>query len=131
VFEILQHTADIRLHVRASSVEELFRDAMRGLFAIMNATSAGAPITRRLTLEGVDRTDLLVDFLSAALSRAHIDRAVFDDVRFHRLTETELDAEIVGREQAGFEQDVKAVTYHEADVREREGVWETGLVLDI
>ena len=131
MFEILQHTADVRLHVRSATVEDLFRDAMRGMFAIMNASSKGATITRRLSFDAIDRTSLLVDFLSEVLSRAQIDRAVFDDVRFERLTDTELTAEITGRSSAGFEQDVKAVTYHEAEVKETADGWETMLVFDI
>ena len=39
--EILQHTADVRLHVTASTLEELFADALRGLMAVMHSTTAG------------------------------------------------------------------------------------------
>ena len=131
MFEVLQHTADIRLRVRASTIGELFRDAMRGMFAIMNAHGGNETVRRRVALTTVDRTSLLVDFLGEILSRAHIDRAVFDDVTFERLTETDIKAEVSGRAPARFEQDVKAVTYHEADVRFVDGQWETMLVFDI
>ena len=51
-------------------------------------------------------------------------------MNFDRLTETELAATIIGT-SARFEQDVKAVTYHEAEVRCENGVWSTMLVFDI
>jgi protein archease len=131
VFEILQHTADVRLRVTAASVEELFREAMLGMFAIMGAVRTdGQRSEARLTLDSVDRTDLLIDFLSAVLSRAHIEHAAFNSVSFERLTETTMDAVVAGG-QARFEQDVKAVTYHEADVRLVGGQWQTMLVFDI
>jgi SHS2 domain-containing protein len=130
MFEILQHTADVRLLVRASSTEDLFRDALHGMFAIMNTVRDGAPVRATISVDSVDRTALLVDFLGAALSRAQIDRVAFDEIRFTRLTETEVEAELGGH-QAWFEQDVKAVTYHEADVRFVDGEWMTMLVFDI
>lgn len=131
MFEIVQHTADVRLRVRASSIEDLFREAMRGMFAIMQARAGDEVVRRRIAIDSIDRTALLVDFLSDVLSRAHIDRAVFDDVSFESLTETAVAAVVTGRGPARFEQDVKAVTYHEAEVRLVDGQWQTMLVFDI
>ena len=130
MFEILQHTADVRLRVRAASVEELFRDAMRGMFAIMNPSVDEGTRQARIAIESVDRTSLLVDFLSEVLTRAQIERAAFDEVTFSKLTEVAVEAQIVGH-PARFEQDVKAVTYHEAEVGLVDGVWQTMLVFDI
>jgi SHS2 domain-containing protein len=38
---------------------------------------------------------------------------------------------VIGYSPVEFEQDVKAVTYHEADVRYENGMWSTTLVFDI
>ncbi len=135
MFEILQHTADVRLRVSAPTMEGLFRDAMRGMFAIMLRDSGfgirdSGGAAARVVVESADRTALLVDFLSAVLSRAHIDRMAFYDANFDRLTETELAADLTGA-PTQFEHDIKAVTYHEAEVRLAEGKWETMLVFDI
>jgi SHS2 domain-containing protein len=129
--EILGHTADVRLHVEASSLEELFRESVLGLYEIMQARGGGNAVHRTITLDAPDATTLLVDFLNAVLSRAHIGREVFDTTRFEKLTVTEVVAELSGRAPAEFEQDVKAVTYHEADVRSANGLWTTTLVFDI
>ena len=132
MFELQQHTADIRLLVRGSSPEELFSEAMRGMFEIMRGKVGTAQIIRRrFTLDSVDRTSLLVDFLSEILSSAHIGRELFADATFPTLTETELVADVIGYSPVEFEQDVKAVTYHEADVRYENGMWSTTLVFDI
>ncbi|HVS30566.1 MAG TPA: archease [Thermoanaerobaculia bacterium] len=132
MFELQQHTADIRLLVRAATPEELFSDALRGMFAIMRGKFGTAQIVRRrFVVDSADRTSLLVDFLSEVLSSAHIGRELFDDVVFVKLTGTELIADVVGYSPVDFEQDVKAVTYHEADVRCENGMWTTTLVFDI
>ena len=135
MYELIQHTADIRIRVVARSVEELFRDSLRGL---MHYISGGLPPPRFLAsarsdvwVDAPDRTALLVDFLNEALLRSHLDRVVFGDVTFASLTETSVAATLVATE-ADMAEDVKAVTYHEADVRQTDdGQWTTTIVLDI
>jgi len=129
---IFEHTADVRLRVEASSLEELFREAMLGMFEILSCSAGVPPALKNIRIEihSADRTSLLVDFLNEVLSRAHIQKECFEEVKFERLTETELTATLMGR-PAQFEQDVKAVTYHEAEVRNENGLWSTMLVFDI
>ncbi len=134
MFELAQHTADVRLLVSGASLEELFRDAVRGMFAVMRGMPAhdARPVSRVIAVhDSADRTALLVDFLNDVLHRSHVAREMFDDVTFARLEEHSLEATLTGVTPAEFDEDVKAVTYHEADVCEREGVWRTTLVFDI
>lgn len=133
MFEIVQHTADVRLRVTASSLEELFRDSLRGLIAVMRPSSLhdATRITRNIQLEATNRTALLIDFLGEALLRTHIDHGAFDDVAIASLTDVAISAEVSGLAPVEFEEDVKAVTYHEADVRFEHGLWMTTIVLDI
>lgn len=133
MYELVPHVADVRLRVEAPSIEGLFADAMRGMYAAMGAEAAGGPSVKR-TLEvtdSADRTALLVDFLNDVLHRAHVGGEVFDDVRFERLDETGLAATLTGTARASFREDVKAVTYHEADIRHAGNTWSTMLVFDI
>jgi len=130
MYEILQHTADVRLRVTASTLEELFADALRGLMAVMHGATAGAEETEPVEVESVDVTALLVDFLNEALVRAHVRRRSFTGASFPSLSETRVAATLTSV-PAEFEEDVKAVTYHEAEVRRDGGGWTTMLVLDI
>ena len=132
MFELIQHTADVRVRVTAPSMEELFGDAVRGMYAVMRGAAGGTRIEREIVVEdSADRTALLIDFLNEVLARAHIGRELFDSVTFLRLDETSLAAKLTGSGPAEFEEDVKAVTYHEADVRLAGGEWTTMLVFDL
>lgn len=134
MYEVAQHIADVRLLVSAPSLEELFRDAVRGMYAVMRGTpeADARPVQRTIAVEdSADRTALLVDFLNDVLHRTHVARELFDDVTFTRFEETSLTATLTGIGPASFDEDVKAVTYHEADVVQRENVWHTTLVFDI
>ena len=133
MFEIVQHIADIRIIVRAQTVERLFADALLGLMDVIGLESSSAlPATEELRVESVDRTALLVDFLNAALLRSHVKRQRYTAASFATLTETSLVATLSAVEAGDVHEDVKAVTYHEADVRcDADGIWITTLVLDI
>ena len=135
MYEILQHTADVRLRVTASSLQELFADALRGLMAVMHGAPVpvGAHSVRPETIEldSVDLTALLVDFLNEALVRAVVSRRAFTGASFASLGETHLSATLTSVPAASFDEEVKAVTYHEAEVRRSGEGWTTMLVLDI
>ena len=132
MYEIVQHTADVRLHVTASTLEALFEEALRGLMAVMG-TAVGAHGVRphAIELESVNITALLVDFLNEALVRAVTQRVRFTGASFASLGETHLAATLTSVAAEDFEEDVKAVTYHEAEVRREGEGWTTMLVLDI
>ena len=132
MYELVPHTADVRLRVVAPSLEELFRDAVRGMYAVMRGEGGSGEVRRTINVhESADMTALLVDFLNDVLQRAHVAGEMFTDVAFLRLDPTSVDAEVTGVAAASFEEDVKAVTYHEADVRQEDGRWTTMLVFDI
>ena len=134
MYEVAQHIADVRLLVSAASVEELFAEAVRGMYAVMRGVPApGAqPVQRTIAVDdSADRTALLVDFLNDVLHRTHVGREMFDRVTFTRFEDVSLTATLTGIAPASFDEDVKAVTYHEADVVVLHGVWQTTLVFDI
>ena len=138
MFTLVPHTADVRLLVRAASVEALFADAVFGMYAVMRAAmgddegNGTSPVARTIAVDdSADTTALLVDFLNEVLHRAQVARERFTSVDFTRFDERSLTAQLTGIAPASFEEDVKAVTYHEAEVR-RDGIdWTTMLVFDL
>jgi SHS2 domain-containing protein len=132
MYELAQHTADLEMRVTADSVEELFAEALRGLMEVIQPEGGGEEKREiDISLEAPDRTVLLVDFLNEALTRLHVDRGVCVGVSFEVLSETALEGRFQVTDATGFAEDVKAVTYHGAEVRRDAGVWSTALVLDI
>lgn len=134
-YEILKHTADIRLKVWGRTKEELFEEAARALLKIMQPevkNRRAAPVKRHLSAEAANLTELAVDFLNRILTSAQTNKETYIKVGVRHLYGTKLEAELDAIKVKGFGEDVKAVTYHEADVKQNEkGEWETFLVLDI
>jgi SHS2 domain-containing protein len=134
-YEILKHTADIRLRVWGKTQKELFEEAAAALLKLMRPVKdkrPAAPVKRRLTLEAANLTELLVDFLSRILTLAQTAKETYIKVAVWELGDTKVAAELDAVKVKEFGEDIKAVTYHEAEVKQKEsGEWETLLVLDI
>jgi SHS2 domain-containing protein len=135
-FKVLPHTADVRLWIEADSPEELFSSALEGMAGLIKESQTelqeGKRVEDSIKLEAPDVTALLIDFLSSVLTLTHERKAVFTEVSFDELNETSLKCTIKGFETDGFDDDIKAVTYHEANVRKNiAGKFETMIVFDI
>lgn len=134
-YKLLPHTADTRLYVEADSLEELFKGALAGMADIIKKGACEVKIetlSRMIRIDSLDQTSLLVDFLSEVLQYSQEEKAVYCRVKILKLEDKVLEAEIYGREAEGFDEDIKAVTYHEAEVKKNEkGNWEVTIVFDI
>jgi SHS2 domain-containing protein len=134
-FEILEHQADVRILAKGSNQASLYESALKGLCEVILPGSLNYDVSknfkREIEIESVDITTLLIDFLSEVLFLSHQNKALFCRVNFLSLTESYLEAEIFGFKIDKFDEDVKAVTYHEADVVFTKGYFQTVIVLDI
>jgi SHS2 domain-containing protein len=137
MYSILPHTADVRLFVSASTLEELFRSALEGMGEIQRKGLCDGnellyDVHEKLEVHSGNMTTLLVDFLSDVLTLSHIRKAVFCKVEIFFLTDTELSAVISGQRVMDYDEDIKAVTYHEAEIMSsREYHFETMILFDI
>jgi len=133
-YTIIEHTTDIRLHLEATTLEELFSVAIEGMAEIITPGITQKPCTHQnsLRVESFDTTTLLIDFMSEVLTQTHIDNVVYYKVTFKKLADDELEATVSGIQVDRFQKDIKAVTYHEADVKKNErSNFETTIVFDV
>ena len=132
--QILPHTADVRLLVENETVEGLFIEALQGMTEIMKPIEEinARPASRRISLKAADSTALLVDFLNEVLSMTEIKHETYTDIVWQHFSERRLTVKLIGRSVAGFAKNIKAATYHEADIRKNpKGNFETVIIFDI
>lgn len=140
-YKLLSHTADIRLKVEGDTLPELFSAALLGMSGILKpdfcqksaeSRRAHFPLVCEISISSPDATALLVDFLSEALTFSCEKKAVFCQVEFAEITDNSLRAKIYGGKVNKFDEDIKAVTYHEAEIKKnKKGNLETVIVFDI
>jgi SHS2 domain-containing protein len=137
MYTILPHTADIRLQVMDKDPESLFRSAMQGMAYIQRHDFCAKSlltfsVTQKIELHAGDMTSLLIDFLSEVLTLSHIHKAIFCTVKFDHLSSRNLIALVYGEKVDETDEDIKAVTYHEAEITmTSEGDWMTMIIFDI
>ena len=134
-YSFIGHTADVRLLLEASTLQELFQAALEGMAFLIQPvqpTQQEPEQVLEVTLQAQDTTTLLIDFLSEVLTLSHIYCSVFLRAECIELTPTHIRAKIFGMKVNHFDKDVKAVTYHETNViKNQNGNFETVVVFDI
>ena len=134
-YKILEHTADLKIEIRGSSIEDLFAEtalAMMDLMKPENFQEQEGYTQREISLKSLDETTLLIDFMSEILLQANINKEIYTKIAFKEFSSSSLEATLKGVPISEFKEDIKAVTYHEADVKKNsDGTWETIIVFDI
>jgi SHS2 domain-containing protein len=130
-FEEIAHTADWAMRVRAESLTQLFVESARGMNALSGAKLAPAPCTQRsLTLSAPDDESLLVAFLSELVYAAEQENLVFDEFKIQIQGET-LKVEMSGVPIVSIHKSIKAVTYHNLQIRQTAEGYEVEIVFDV
>jgi len=135
-FKILPHTADVRLFLTADKLPDLFKTGLEGMNYIMkNGFSEKDSLMRFrevIEVSSVDESMLLVDFLSEILTLSHQHKAIYHEADFTKFEENSLSAGLIGDMVDGFDEDIKAVTYNETQIKKnKNNEYETIIVFDI
>ncbi|HOX38784.1 MAG TPA: archease [Candidatus Brocadiia bacterium] len=135
-YELLPHTADIAFRVRTDSLRGLYENAAFALEDILVDTSGARPaIQERITVTGSDPGELLIALLDELLFIFETRRLIFSRIQVETFSDTELAALAEGEEYDPSRHELrnvaKAVTWHNAAIIQRGGIWETTVVLDV
>jgi len=127
-YEIFDHTADVGIIVRGRTLEEMFEKAAYAMFDIMIYAERIEPIRKvKVSISSATLEDLLVDWLSELLYVFSTELFVMGEfnVTIKKGEEFSLEAtcwgEIYKRRKHGLKTEIKAVTYHELEINEKEG----------
>ena len=130
-FEELHHTADWAIRVWAADLPGLFSESARGMNSLSGAQPApGARLSRAFHAEASDAESLLVLFLSELVYAAEQERMVFDEFEIE-LNGTNLIASMSGAPILSINKSIKAVTYHNLQVRQTSAGFEVEIVFDV
>lgn len=135
-FEILEHTADIGFRAWAADAGGLFVASARALFEIAADMHDVRPAeSREIVVEGEDYESLLVNWLSELVSL--FDAGLFAPCAYEveEIGPTRFLCRCPGEPRNPARHPwrliVKAVTYHQLAVAQRNGRWEARVFLDI
>ena len=132
----VSHTADIRMLIFDKTLQGLFEQGVKGMNNILKEKfcekTPNIDIRTLVNVEASDTTNLLVDFLSDVLSSSYIEKSIYCEMKIIEFSGQKIKAELLGTKVEAFDEEIKAVTYHEADVIMNDyGLWETFVIFDI
>lgn len=128
-YRILDHPADLGIEARGKTLAEAFEQAARGLTSvIVDPDSIRLVESRPVSIEAGDRQQLLVRWLTEVLYLYDGLNFAPGDFKIERLSSHLLEAQVRGewfdRRRHSVRLDVKAVTYHQLEIRRRsQGHW--------
>jgi SHS2 domain-containing protein len=144
-FRELDHTADLRVEIRGKDEKDLFRNAVESLYLLLGLPAAPSardtvPV-ERLEIKGQDPEEALVELLGELLYRATAER--------QRLNLKELSVrqgeegsegcrvvvcggwETLSDGEMAEQREIKAVTYHDVQIRRTRRGWAARVVMDL
>jgi len=135
-YKTFDHTADLGIAIRGISEEDLFANAAFAVFDIITDLGRVEPReTRRVLVEGDSREDLFINFLREILYLYNGERWLLKDIRITKIDEKALEAEARGEPLDGQKQEnckeIKAVNYHQAQVRNTPDGWAARVIFDV
>lgn len=139
-YEFLEHTADVYIEVRGTSLEEAFQYAAIGTMDVITDTDEIDPeMTVDVLLEAEDMEHLLYLWLEEIIFRIDAEGLLFSGFKVKEITNSgdmlELTGELQGEEfdpdKHEQRQAVKAVTYHMMEIIRKDGEHVLRFVLDV
>ncbi len=135
-FEIIEHTAEVGITVRASMLPELFEVAAEGMFSFLidpAAVESRAWLERKVEADDLDGllAAWLNDLLVVLSAEAFVPKVfVVDEVSERQLLAT-VHGEPVDPNRHHFRLDVKAATYHMLKVERTDAGWSARVIFDV
>jgi len=131
-YEILEHKADLKIRAFGKTKEEVFLNMLLAMTENQRPEILPEKVKKEIKISSPELSSLLVDFLSETLYLTQVNKEIYNNVKYKKFTDTELKAELIGQKVERFGEDIKAVTYHSLNIRQREdGIWEATILFDI
>jgi SHS2 domain-containing protein len=135
-YELIDHTGDIGIKVWADDIKGIFQEAARALFDIIaDLEKVEARLDREVIVKGSGQEELMVAWLSELLYLHEVEELLFCDFTISEINGRNIKGVARGEK---FQEDrhlirttVKAVTYHQLEIQEKDGRWQAQIIFDI
>lgn len=133
---LIDHTADIGIDVFGATLQEIFANAAFALFDIITDLSkVEGTIEYTISISGIDKEQLLVNWLSELLYLHEVKNLLFKDFYVADVQDTQLNAsargEIFAEDKHVIKTEIKAVTYHCSSIVQEDHQWKARIIFDI
>jgi SHS2 domain-containing protein len=130
-FEFLSHTADIKIRVYGKNLKEIINNSLLALKSFWKPKLTKTKIEKEIKVESNNEVNLLIDFLSEVLAKTYIEKAIFVKFEPQELAFYSLSGKIIGYKFIFLSKDIKAITYHQANLQKINNQYIFDFIIDI
>jgi len=133
-YEILDHPADLKIKAFGNDLPEVFVNMALAIAEQQSPTQIQAKEpAEEIIVESDSLDSLFVDWLSEILYRGEVNKKIYTDFEVTEFSENpyKIKAKIKGVPVESKNIDIKAVTYHELEIKKISDHWEAIVVFDI
>jgi SHS2 domain-containing protein len=130
-FEFLSHTADIKIRVYGKNLKEIINNSLLALKSFWKPKLTKTKIEKEIKVESNNEVNLLIDFLSEVLAETYIEKAIFVKFEPQELAFYSLSGKIIGYKFIFLSKDIKAITYHQANLQKINNQYIFDFIIDI
>jgi SHS2 domain-containing protein len=139
-FKFLEHTADVFIEAYGKNMKEVYENAALALFEVMTDTSKiDQTLSEIVEVRALDNFELLYNWLEQFLIKFEVDNNIFSKFEVEAIkklnSELFLRAKIFGEpfdhKKHPSKVEVKAITYHDMNIEENNGLFKARFLLDI
>ncbi|MCM8783955.1 MAG: archease [Candidatus Omnitrophica bacterium] len=135
-YRLISHTADLGIEVYGRSLEEIFLNSAYALFDLITELErVSAKDKIELTIASEDQNELLINWLRRLHSYYAIDEYLFRNFQILQLTSNEIkgfaEGEKFNPQRHILKKEIKAVTYHQIEIRKKENLYTTQIIFDV
>jgi len=135
-YEFINHTADLGIKVRGFSLKKLFENAARAMFdLIVDLDTVKKRNQMTIEIKGGELEELLADWLRDILYRCNGDKYLLKEFKIEKISPEGLKARVRGEKldmsRHTLRREIKAVTYHDLEIRKLNHEWQAQIIFDI
>ena len=135
-YKLFDHTADLGVEVHGKTANELFANAAFAVFDILADLKHVSPIVeRKIVVDGDGWEDLLVNYLREMLYMYNGEGLLLKEFSVLDIDPRHLEGKVAGEPfdpaKHTINTEIKAVTYHQAAVKEDQGMWTGRMIFDV
>ena len=135
-YEQIDHTADVGIKVYGKDLKELFANAAFAMFDIMaDLQGLKGSVTVDIKKEAPNSEELLIEWLDELLYNFYTKTLIFNDFQIIELDEKHIVGKATGRHvgenRSRLKTEIKAATYHELKIEQKDGIFQTQLIFDV
>ena len=136
MFKILDHPADIGIEIKGKSLEDLFINAALGTTSlIIEQHEISANTKKEINLKGNDMEDLFIKWLDEVIYLFDTEGFLIKNVHVETLRATSLHTILQGEKYSKAKHEIKlylkAVTYHQLEIKQTKDRWKAKVFFDV